>query len=171
MIDIFACAKSLHCCIRNCHVIAEGVDSDHAAVRLDLTLTSLKTVNSTALNRGIIDWQKIATDPSTTQRYNDTLANLLNDATVNSPDMPIEVFDDVIKKAGEDTALLVGSPCDNWFHFNADELTPSIEERNQVLHALRSDADLPPSITDSLRTQLWCLNKNVKDKVLIAKAR
>jgi hypothetical protein len=50
------------------------------------------------LNRGTIDWQKIATDPSTTQCYNDTLANLLNNATVNSPDMPIEVFDDVIKK-------------------------------------------------------------------------
>jgi hypothetical protein len=110
----------------------------------------------------------MATDPSTTQRYNDALANLLND---NSPDMPIEVFNNVIKKAGEDTALLVGSPCDNWFHFNADELTPSIEEHDQVLHALRSAANLPLSIADSLRTQLQCLNKNVKDRVLIAKAR
>ena len=68
-------------------------------------------------------------------------------------------------------ALLVGSQCDNWFHFNADKLTPSIEERNQVLHALRSSADLPPSIADSLHVQLRCLNKNVKDKVLLAKAR
>ena len=154
MIDIFACAKSLHCRIRNCHVIAEGVESDHTAVRLDLILTSIKKVNSTALNRGTTDWRKIATDPSTTQRYNDALATLLNDATVNSPDMPIEVFNDVIKKAGEDTALLVGLPCDKWFHFNADELTPAIEERDQVLHALRSAVDLPPSIADSLRTQL-----------------
>ena len=154
MIDIFTCAKSLHCRIRNCHAIAEEVESDHTAVRLDLTLTSLKKVNSTALNCGTTEWRKIATDPSTTQRYNDALANLLNDATVNSPDMPIEVFNDVIKKAGEDTALLVGSPCDNWFHFNADKLTPSTEERNQVLHAHRSSADLPPSIADSLRVQL-----------------
>jgi hypothetical protein len=84
--------------------------------------------------------------------------------------MPIEIFSDVIKKAGEDTALLVGSPCDNWFHFNADKLAPSIKERDQVLHALRSFPDLPPSIVDSLHVQLRCLNKNVKDKVLIAKA-
>jgi hypothetical protein len=81
------------------------------------------------------------------------------------------VFNDIIKKAEEDTALLVGSPCDNWFHFNADKLAPSIEECNQVLHALCSAANLPPSIADSLRVQLRCLNKNVKDKVLIAKAR
>jgi hypothetical protein len=171
MIDIFARAKSLHCRICNCHVIAEGVESDHAAVRLDLILTSLKRVNSTALNRGTTDWWRIATDPSTTQRYNDVLANHLNDTTADSPDMPIKVFNDVIKKAGEDMALLVGSPCDNWFHFNTDKLAASIEECDQVLHALRSSVNLPPSIADSLRVQHRCLNKHVKDKVLIAKAR
>ena len=80
------------------------------------------------------------------------------------------MFDDVIKKAGEDTALLVGSQCDSWFHFNADKLAPSIEEYNQVLHALRSSLDLPPSIADSLCVQFQCLNKHVKDKVLIIKA-
>ena len=80
------------------------------------------------------------------------------------------MFNDVIKKAGEDTALLVGSQCDSWFHFNADKLAPSIEEYNQVLHALRSSPDLPPSIADSLRVQFQCLNKHVKDKVLIIKA-
>ena len=164
MIDIFACAKNLHCRIHNCHVIAEGVESDHAAVRLDLILTSLKRVNSTALNRGTTVWRKIATDPPTTQCYNDALANLLNNATVDSPDMPIEVFNNVIKKAGEDTDLLVGSPCDNWFHFNADKLAPSIEERNQVLHALRSSADLPPSIADSLRVKSGASTKMSKTK-------
>jgi hypothetical protein len=106
-------AKRLHCHIRNCHVTAEGVESDHTGVRLNLILTSLKKVNSTALNRGTTDWRKIATDPPTTQRYNDALANLLNDATADLPDMPIEMFNKVIKKAGKNTALLVGSPCDN----------------------------------------------------------
>ena len=89
MIDILAYAKSLHCRICNCHVIAEGVESDHAAVRLDLILTSLKRVSSNALNCGTTDWQKIETDPPTTQRNNDVLADLLNDATADSPDMPI----------------------------------------------------------------------------------
>ncbi len=45
------------------------------------------------------------------------------------------------------------------------------KEQDQLLHALRSPADLPPSIVDYMRTQLKCLNKHVKDKVLITKAR
>jgi hypothetical protein len=108
---------------------------------------------------------KIATDKPTKQRYNDLLAN-----ATDSADMSYEEFNDTIKKAGEETALLVKSRCDDWFQFNADELVPFIEERNQLLHALCSSANLPPSIADSMRVQLQCLNKNVKDKVLLAKA-
>jgi hypothetical protein len=137
MIDIFACAKSLHCRVRNCRAIAEGVESDHTAVQLDLVLTSLKPTESTAFFCGTTNWRKIATDPTTRQRYNDLLA----EATADSPDMPYEDFNDIIKKAGEETALLVGSRCDDWFQFNMADLTPSIEERNQLLHELRSATD------------------------------
>jgi hypothetical protein len=84
--------------------------------------------------------------------------------------MSYEEFNDAIKKAGEETALLVKSRCDNWFQFSTDELVPFIDERNQLLHALRSSANLPPSIADSMRVHIQCLNKNVKDKVLLAKA-
>jgi hypothetical protein len=126
MIDIFACAKSLHCQVRNCQMIAEGVESDHTAVQLDITLTSLKRTNSTALSRGKTDWRKIVTDPTTRQLYND----LLTEATTDSPDIPYEDFNDIIKKAGEKTALLVGLQCNDWFQFSAADLTPPIEERN-----------------------------------------
>jgi hypothetical protein len=68
--------------------------------------------------------------------------------------MPYEDFNDIIKKVGEETALLVGSQCDDWFQFNIADLTPTIEERNQLLHELRSAADLPPSILDSMRTHV-----------------
>ncbi len=84
--------------------------------------------------------------------------------------MSYEEFNDTIKKTGEETALLVKSRCDDWFQFNTDELVPFIEERNQLLHALCSSANLPPSIADSMGVQLQCLNKNVKDKVLLARA-
>jgi hypothetical protein len=123
MIVIFAFAKSLHCRVRNCQTIAEGVESDHTAVQLDITLTSLKRTNSTALSRGKTDWQKIGTDPTTRQRYNE----LLTKATTDSPDIPYENFNDIIKKAGEETALLVGSQCNDWFQFSAADLTPPIE--------------------------------------------
>ncbi len=50
MIDIFACAKQLHCHVHNCRAVIDGVKSDHSAVRLDLVLTSLKHKLSTALD-------------------------------------------------------------------------------------------------------------------------
>lgn len=166
MIYVFTCAKKLHRRVRNCRTIADGVESDHTAVQLDLVLTSLKRTASTALHCGTTDWRKIETDQPTRQRYND----LLTDATVDLPDMSYEDFNDAIHKAGEETALLVGSRCEDWFQFNLADLVPPIEERNQLLHALPSSADLPPSIIYSMRVQLQCLNKHVKDKVLIAKA-
>jgi hypothetical protein len=56
MIDLFACAKSLHCRIPNCRVVAEGIESDHTAVRLDIVLALLKPTISTALTRGMTNW-------------------------------------------------------------------------------------------------------------------
>jgi hypothetical protein len=65
---------------------------------------SLKRTDLTALFCGKTDWRKIVTDTTTRQRYND----LLTEATTDSPDIPYEDFNDIIKKAGEETALLVG---------------------------------------------------------------
>jgi hypothetical protein len=67
---------------------------------------------------------KILPDQPTRQRYNELLVNDITD----SP-MPYEAFNDVIKKVGEETALCVGLKCDDWFQFNADELTPAMEEQ------------------------------------------
>ena len=44
--------------------------------------------------------------------------------------MPYEAFNDSVKKVGEETALHVGSKCDDWFQLNADELTPAIKEQD-----------------------------------------
>ena len=85
--------------------------------------------------------------------------------------MPYEAFDDAIKKAGEETALHADLKCNYWFQFNADELTPATKGTRPTSACSRSPADLPPSIVDYMRTQLKCLNKHVKDKVLITKAR
>jgi exonuclease III len=42
MHDIFACSQSLHKIIHDCQVVLHGVASDHKAVRLKLTLSSVK---------------------------------------------------------------------------------------------------------------------------------
>ena len=68
--------------------------------------------------------------------------------------MPYELFNDAIKQAGKETATLVKSQNDDWFQFSRDDLVPCIEEQNEILHALCSSADLPPSIADTMRTSL-----------------
>jgi hypothetical protein len=141
MINIFACAKQLHCRVRNCRTVIDGVESDHSTVRLDLAITSLKRKSSTATDQGTTDWRKIVEDKATNTRYNDTLL-----AATNNDYMPYEDFHDKIKKAGNDTALLVKSKGDDWFIFNRDYIAPPINEWNQLIHTLHSSATLPTSI-------------------------
>jgi len=167
MIDIFACSKQLHCRVRNCRVVLDGVESDHTAVQLDLVLTSLKRTASHALTCGSTDWRKIATDPTTKQHYN----SLLLAATKNDNEMPYTVFNDAIKKAGEEATTLVKSQQADWFQFSRASLVPHINERNELLHTLRSSSDLPPSIIESMQTSLRRLSKLVKDQVILAKAK
>jgi hypothetical protein len=59
--------------------------------------------------------------------------------------MSYKEFNDAIKKAGEETAFLVKSRCDDWFQFNADKLAPSIEE-TQPTFARPSFLRQPPTI-------------------------
>jgi hypothetical protein len=79
-------------------------------------------------------------------------------------------FLEEIKKAGKEMALLIKSKGNDWFLFNQDFLAPPIYKCNQLIHALHSSANLPTSIVNAMCDALTCLNKNVKDKVLIAEA-
>ncbi len=71
---------------------------------------------------------------------------------------------------GAETVLIVQSKGDNWFFFNQDHLAP-LNKRNQLIHALHNSADLLSSMVNAMHDALSCLNKHVKDKILIAKAR
>jgi hypothetical protein len=64
MHDVFACLQSLHKRIHDCQAVLHGVVSDHKAVRLKLTLSSVK-FKAQAISRGTIDWPKIMLDDYT----------------------------------------------------------------------------------------------------------
>ena len=167
MIDIFACSHQLHCKIKNCCITLDGIESDHTAVRLDVVMTSLKHTASPELTRGKIDWNKIATDHTTARSYNAFLLTYIEPTAK----IPYSDFNNLILAAGNDTALLVTSICDDWFQFSVNDLAPLIAERNSFIHTLRSARDLPPSIVNTLRDSLHRLSKNVKDRVILAKAK
>ncbi len=73
MIDVFACSQQLHCQVHNCRIMTDRVQSNHSAVRLDLTMMSLKHKMSTTLTRGTINWHKIASNTATNEHYNNVL--------------------------------------------------------------------------------------------------
>jgi len=64
MHDIFACSISLHKRVRDCVTSLDGVASDHQAVCLKISLTSIK-FKSKAMSRGTINWSKILSDDHT----------------------------------------------------------------------------------------------------------
>jgi len=101
---------------------------------------------------------------STNDRYNDLLL-----AATDDESMPYEDFNEAIKKAEEETPCLIsprGVTCSS-----SNKTNHPIDERNQLIHALRSSVDLSSSIVNAMHDALSCLNKHAKDKVLIAKAR
>jgi hypothetical protein len=110
MIGFFACAKPHHCQARNCGVVADGIESNHAIVHLDLTLTSLKQADLTSLTCDTTDWCRITAEKPTKQHYNDLLL-----ADTESNDTSYEDFNAAVKQAGEETALLVQAKCEGWF--------------------------------------------------------
>ena len=85
--------------------------------------------------------------------------------------MEYESFNEAIKQAGEETATIINSQGNDRFQFSRDDLATHIKECNDLIHALCSSTDLPPSIVESMCTSLQQLSKQVKDKVLTAKAK
>lgn len=59
MHNIFSVSRNFHKRIRDCKAVRDGVESDHSAVCLEISLTSIEFKEGKALSTGIIDWPKI----------------------------------------------------------------------------------------------------------------
>ena len=70
MLDLIVFSTTLHKCVRNCHVINDGADSDHRAVQMHLNLTLLKYKAKVSLDSGDIDWRKICEEDKQRKLYN-----------------------------------------------------------------------------------------------------
>jgi hypothetical protein len=95
MHDIFMCLQSLHKHVRDCNTILEGVNSNHRAVTLKLTLTSIKVQQSRAISKGATDWQKIQSDEHLQMMYNEHLQSMI------TPTMDYDEYSAAVLKAGE----------------------------------------------------------------------
>jgi hypothetical protein len=108
-----------------------GVESDHSAVCLKFAITSIKYKHRT-VSQGKIDWTTIMFDERYHEIYNRTLYEMTTD------EMSYDDFNKCILKAAELTAVKVSKKNEGWFQFSRAEVAPLLEERNKMLHQVRS---------------------------------
>jgi hypothetical protein len=129
MHDIFACSQSLHKQVHDCRAVLHGVASDHRAVRLKVTLLSIK-FKVWAISCGTINWPKILSDDHTRIVYNEHLLLL------TTPNMEYDNYQEIILQAGMLTATHHKLQCKGWFQMSQMMLAPLLKEGNEILHAI-----------------------------------
>ena len=110
----------------------------------------------------MIDWKYIKEKEEVNKEFNFNLRNRLK-KTCNYTE-----FNDASLRSGEETAMKKSSEDQGCYHFSRDTLTPTLEARNSVLHAIRADKNSPSPRT--LR-RLKTLQHKVDEAVSVAKTR
>ena len=80
----------------------------------------------------MIDWKSIKEKEEVNKKFNVNLRNRLK-ATSNYTE-----FNDAILRSGEETAMKKSNEDQGWYHFSRDTLSPTLEARNSVLHAIQA---------------------------------
>ena len=75
-------------------------------------------------------------------------------------------FNKAILRCAEQTAMIVKSKCQGWFHHSRDTLAPTLEAQNEVLHVMRSTKG--PTSAETL-SKLRRLQNKVDEAVGTAK--
>ena len=161
MLDVISVSKNFYKSVRNCGISKTGMKSDHSAVRLEFVNRSIK-FNTTFFKIPVIDWKYIKEKEEVNKKFNVNLRNLLK-TTSNYTD-----FNDAILRSGEETAMKKSNEDQGWYHFSRNTLTPTLEARNSVLHAIRAENNTPSSRT--LR-HLKTPQQKVDEAVSVVKTR
>jgi hypothetical protein len=87
----------------------DGLDSDHRAVSMGLSLTSIKYKAKLLMNCGNIDWRKICKEDEQRKLYNKYLLEL------TSRDMSYNNFCRAVVCSGKGTAVAINHKCEGWY--------------------------------------------------------
>ena len=161
MYDIFATSQSLHKRVRDCKVVDNGVESDHKAVKMSITITTIK-YRARDVPRGTISWRRIFEDPVYQLIYVTELKKLVN------ADTDLETFNEKTIEAGRIAATFVESKVKGWFEMHSSELRPLIEEKDALCHAIKGETE--ESNLREMKIELKRQQKIVNIKCAAAKA-
>jgi hypothetical protein len=166
MHDIFMCLQSLHKRVRDRNTILEGVNSNHHAVTLKLTLTSIKVQQSCAISKGATNWRKIQSDENHVRIvYNEHLQSMI------TPTIDYDEYNAAVLKAGKLTMTVTKQKCVGWFQLSCATLAPLLSNCNQFLHAVKRASHLPQSVQSIMQADLKCLNHHITISVSNAKVK
>ena len=110
----------------------------------------------------VIDWDEIKKIPVINIKFNFILQKTLQDTNDYTN------YNEAILSCAEQTAMIVKSKCQGWFHHSRDTLAPTLEYRNEVLHVMR--ATKGPTSAETL-SKLRRLQNKVDEALGIAKTR
>ena len=161
MYDIIATSQSFHKRVRDCKVVDNGVESDHKAVKISITITSIK-YKARAVPRSTILWRRILEDPIYQLVYNTELKKLVD------ADTDLETFNEKTIEAARIAASFVESKVKGWFEMYGSELRPLIEEKDIICHAIKGETDEVKM--REMKVELKQLQKIVNIKCAAAKA-
>ena len=137
MLDVITPSFSFSKCIRDFGVMPKGVRSDHSAVQMVFLNRTIK-FKSDYVERPVIDWDAIKKIPVINIKFNLLLHKTLQDTH------DYTTYNEAILSCAKQTAMIVKSKCQGWFHHSRDTLAPTLESRNEVLHVMR-DTKVPAS--------------------------
>ena len=84
MLDVISVSSKAAKRVRDCKVFKHGLPSDHSAVVMGFSITSIKHSGEAKVSKGVIDWDKIAKDPELRKQFNDAICELCDENTTYS---------------------------------------------------------------------------------------
>ena len=164
MLDIFSISSTAFKRVRNCS-LSPGIPSDHGAVGINLSRSSIKHIGERKVTRGVINWEKIRNDSITRATFNARLEMLNQESSLTYS----SYFENVLR-AGADTAMHIIDKEKGWFEDKRDTLLPAIETKNVLLNQMRAAAGAANDAYITLKEELKRATELVSNKVAIAKA-
>jgi len=142
-----------------------GIPSDHGAVGINLSLSSIKRIGERKVTRGVINWEKIRNDSETRTTFNARLEELNQESSLT-----YSIYFENVLRAGADTAMHIIDKEKGWFEDESDIILPAIETKNVLLNQMRAAAGAANDAYIALKGELKRATELVSNKVAIAKA-
>jgi hypothetical protein len=150
--------------VKDCRVWANNgmINSDHSAVIIEISLTSIQHKVDNRITTEIIDWKEILSNRDRAREYNQRIQDSY------SPEMSKQDFSQLMLDSGCATATKPQYIRKGWYELSADTMHRLINEKNSALQKMRN---VPIKIKSLWKEKLKEVSVRIKDATATAKAK